>query len=238
MDDISQPLVSVVLPTYNGEEYVAQSIKSVLSQTYQYWEFLISDDASKDDTQAILKSYSYDPRLKLFFNQINSGGIFSNLNSLLEKAQGHYIMVLCQDDYLDKKALSICVSLLEKYHDSKLLFTLNRTVDSEGNSFNFPASNIRFFSEINKDLAELTPTESLLSFLKYGSIGGSLTGYFFDRDILLKVGYFKDDWKYAADWEWSYRVTTTGKILVSKTKLVNIRIHRNQVSNDLKVTKN
>ena len=65
-------LVSIIMPTFNSEMFVARSIQSVLNQTYYQWEFLITDDKSTDNTIQIIESFS-DSRIKLFQLDKNSG---------------------------------------------------------------------------------------------------------------------------------------------------------------------
>lgn len=67
-------LVSVVMPSYNTAKYIGEAIESVLSQTYPYWELIIVDDCSSDDTDRIVKDYLSDDRIRYLKNEKNSGG--------------------------------------------------------------------------------------------------------------------------------------------------------------------
>lgn len=89
-------LVSIVMPSYNAEKYINNSIKSVLAQTYQNWELLIVDDCSTDKTEEIVKSFS-DERIKFFKNDVNSGAAVSRNRALME-AKGKWIAFLDSDD--------------------------------------------------------------------------------------------------------------------------------------------
>lgn len=90
------PLVSVVMPVYNAEKYVASAITSILQQTYTYFEFIIIDDGSTDNTLTIVNSFK-DKRIKVFKNQLNSG-VVATLNRGLDLAQGKYIARIDADD--------------------------------------------------------------------------------------------------------------------------------------------
>ena len=93
-----EPLVSIIMPAYNSEKYISESIESVIKQTYQNWELLITDDKSQDSTRTIVKSYSKkDPRIKLFFNSENGGAGVARNNSIKE-ANGRFIAFLDADD--------------------------------------------------------------------------------------------------------------------------------------------
>lgn len=91
-------LVSIVMPTYNSARYVAESIESILAQTYTDWELLVTDDASGDDTREIVRSYAArDPRIRLFTLQSNSGAGPARNNSIC-RAKGRYIAFCDSDD--------------------------------------------------------------------------------------------------------------------------------------------
>lgn len=93
-----QPLVSIIMPSYNAAQFIAESIESVLAQTYVDWELLITDDCSKDQTLEIAQSYEReDPRIKVFALPINSGAATAR-NHSLANAKGEYIAFLDSDD--------------------------------------------------------------------------------------------------------------------------------------------
>lgn len=89
-------LVSIVMPSYNSEKYIKDSIQSVLNQTYTNWELLIVDDCSTDKTVEIIKSFK-DERIMLFQNDTNSGAAISR-NWALREAKGKWIAFLDSDD--------------------------------------------------------------------------------------------------------------------------------------------
>lgn len=89
-------LVSIITPVYNSEKYIGETIKSVLSQTYDNWEMLIADDCSKDNTAEVIKGFT-DPRIKYFKLEKNAGAAIAR-NRVLEKARGKFIAFLDADD--------------------------------------------------------------------------------------------------------------------------------------------
>ncbi len=95
-DSLTSPLISVILPTYNGEKYIAETLESVLNQTHKNLEIIITDDCSKDKTVEIIKSYN-DARIKLYENE-NNLGIANNTNKALSLATGEFIMMQDHDD--------------------------------------------------------------------------------------------------------------------------------------------
>ncbi|MBH0031570.1 MULTISPECIES: glycosyltransferase family 2 protein [unclassified Pseudoalteromonas] len=95
---MDEPLVSVIMPAYNAQNYIKQAIESVQSQTYKNWELLITDDRSIDNTQEIVEQYvAKDPRIKLFINESNSGAGVARNNSIAN-AKGRFIAFLDADD--------------------------------------------------------------------------------------------------------------------------------------------
>lgn len=89
-------LVSIIMPSYNSEKYIKDSVESVLNQTYPFWELLIVDDCSTDKTVDIIKSFK-DERIRLFQNNTNSGAAISR-NWALREAKGKWIAFLDSDD--------------------------------------------------------------------------------------------------------------------------------------------
>lgn len=90
--------VSIIMPSYNAAKFIAASIQSVIEQTYNNWELLITDDCSKDDTVKIVEQFlEKDNRIKLFSTGKNSGPACAR-NKSLENATGKYIAFLDSDD--------------------------------------------------------------------------------------------------------------------------------------------
>lgn len=92
----NQPLISIIMPVFNGAKFLNDAIDSILNQTYTNFEFIIVDDKSTDSSLKIIKSYS-DNRIKVLQNKINSGVAFS-LNKALKIAKGKYIARMDADD--------------------------------------------------------------------------------------------------------------------------------------------
>lgn len=120
-------LVSIVMPSYNTEKYIAESIKSVLVQTYKNWELLIIDDCSTDNTDEVVASF-HDERIRYFKNEINSGAAISR-NRALREAKGKWIAFLDSDDLWFPQKLELQIHFMEKY-GYKFTFTDYRIVFS------------------------------------------------------------------------------------------------------------
>lgn len=115
------PKVSVVMPAYNAEKYIGESIKSILNQTFIDFEFIIINDGSRDRTKEIILSYSND-RIVYLENEINSG-IVVTLNKGLEYATGEYIARMDADDIAVAERLEKQIEFMEENKDVGVLGT-------------------------------------------------------------------------------------------------------------------
>lgn len=101
-----EDLVSIIMPSYNSEKYISESIDSVIKQTYKNWELLIVDDLSTDNTYKIAKRYQLsDSRIKVFQLE-NKGGASVARNYAIKNAKGKYIAFLDSDDLWKSKKLA------------------------------------------------------------------------------------------------------------------------------------
>lgn len=105
-------LVSVIMPAYNCERFIAEAIRSVLTQTYTNWELLIVDDCSTDKTADIVASFD-DPRIHYMRNKQNEGAALTR-NKALREAKGRYIAFLDADDLWAPEKLEHQVAFMEK----------------------------------------------------------------------------------------------------------------------------
>ena len=108
----SRPLVSIVVPAYNAEKYLRESLDSILAQTYPNVEVLVMDDYSTDGTPAILASYGQRIRV---IRQPKNRGIYGNANDGIAASQGEYIAVYHSDDVYLPEMVEREVEFLEKY---------------------------------------------------------------------------------------------------------------------------
>jgi glycosyltransferase involved in cell wall biosynthesis len=113
MNGTGAPLVTIITPTYNHEDYIATCIEAVLRQSYTNWEQIIVDDGSTDDTAKIISGYR-DPRIRYEF-QANQGpfALAKTYNRALSLAKGKLIAILEGDDYWPPDKLATLVSALE-----------------------------------------------------------------------------------------------------------------------------
>lgn len=114
-------LVSIIMPSWNTGNYIAESIESVLNQTYKNWELLIVDDCSTDNTDSVVASFD-DKRIRYFKNKKNSGAALTR-NRAIRKANGEWIAFLDSDDLWSPEKLEKQLKFMNdngyvfSYHD-------------------------------------------------------------------------------------------------------------------------
>lgn len=189
------------MPAYNCERFVSKAIESILNQTYKNLELLIADDASKDDTMAIIERYS-DARIKKFHNNTNQGYLVAS-NLLLEKAAGEYIVFQDADDFC---TLDRIERLAEKLNEDKLLFAVGSnviTVNEEGKELsvsNFPTEHDEIYDHFSKYRSPI--------------IGSALM---FRKEILKTIGYYHPYFN-RVGWEDYYWFS----LIIQKYKVLNV----------------
>lgn len=105
-------LVSIIMPAYNSERFIKDSINSVLNQTYKNWELLIINDYSKDSTGTIIEEYSKkDARIKIL-NQSKNSGVVAARNRGIKESKGKYIAFLDSDDLWEKEKLDNQIEIM------------------------------------------------------------------------------------------------------------------------------
>ena len=165
------PIVSVLMTSYNREKYIAEAIESVLSSTLKDFELIISDDASKDRTVEIAKSYAAkDERVKVFVNEKNLTD-YPNRNKAASYAAGRYLKYLDSDDAMYSHTLQIMVDYMEQFPEAG--FGLSALHDDRP----YPVC--------------ITPRQAYLEhFYTYGHFGRAPGSSIIRRDAFEKVGGF------------------------------------------------
>ena len=129
------PLVSIIMPSYNAERYIAQSIESVIAQTYDNWELLITDDCSSDKTVDIVREYcEKDKRIDLL-DPRKHHGIAVTRNLSIERAKGRFVAFLDSDDIWKSDKLEKQIGYML---DNDVAFTYSsyEIIDNQGNPKN------------------------------------------------------------------------------------------------------
>jgi GT2 family glycosyltransferase len=184
-----QPLVSIVMPTYNTpEKWLRMAIDSVVNQVYENWEFCIADDCStKPEVKAVLDSYvAKDPRIKVAYRTTN-GHISASSNTALELAVGDFVGLLDHDDELHPLALYCVVDLINAHPDAAVIYS-----DEDKISIDGVRSDPYFKCDFNYDLFLSQNMISHFGVYKTSvmkEVGGFRTGFegSQDYDLALRV---------------------------------------------------
>ena len=188
METKKPPQVSIILPTYNRSVQLRRAIGSVLEQSFTDWELIVVDDASTDDTPAVVRAISaHDSRVVYVRNEKNNyPDIARTLNRGIEYARGSLIARIDDDDYwIDDDKLEKQVSFFERHSDCAVVGSGMVLVDPNGH-------------EIARYLKKETDQEIRKTALFANPF--SHTTVMFRADLARKVGGY-GDWRYAEDWD-------------------------------------
>ena len=141
------PLVSIGLPVYNGENFIKQALDSILNQTFEDFELIISDNASQDRTEDICRQYAaQDKRILYYRNQENLGAA-PNYNRVFELSNGKYFKWIAHDDICEPKFLEKCIEVFEQnesivlcYSKVKIIDACGQEIDKNDNLYDWIAS--------------------------------------------------------------------------------------------------
>ena len=130
MEPTSSPLVSIVIPCYNGSEFISDAIGTVLSQSYENWEIIVIDDGSEDGSVDVVGGFE-DDRIRLLRHSENRG-IAATRNTGIEAASGEFVAFLDQDDLWDERKLEKSVRAASELDNPGLVQTgLKKTYPDE-----------------------------------------------------------------------------------------------------------
>lgn len=215
----NEALVTIIIPNYNTEQYIAETIQSVIDQTYQNWELLIVDDCSTDKSRKIISDFTQkSSKIKILSTPKNSGGPATPRNIGIENAKGEYIAFLDSDDTWLKDKLKFHINFMQREH---CLFssTFRNT-----------------FSKEYEKIDELKESK----FLKYYEYADLLKKNLINTSAVIIHKSLADEYRFDVskdliaieDFDYWLKVLKNEKqhILVSTTKTINYRITDSNIS--------
>ena len=219
-----KPKVSIVIPVYNGADYLKESIDAALSQTYDNLEIIVVNDGSKDNGKTEKVALSYGNKI-CYYNKEN-GGVSTALNYGIKKMTGEYFSWLSHDDKYSKTKISDSVELLSKFKDTDRLtliaFTGGTYIDSE-------SKNIKPFPVLFQESRVYNGLDVIQIMLKGNTLNGCCM--LIPKAAFEKCGGFDETLRYNQDALMWDVIFTSGYNLVSDNKSnVMYRLHRNQTS--------
>ena len=114
-------LVSIIIPVYNQEKYLAETLNSVLNQTYSNWECVLVNDGSTDNSVAILQPFLTQDNRFYFINSENKG-VSNARNLALQQTKGKYVLFLDGDDLIHPEKINLAISNFQKNSDLSIVF--------------------------------------------------------------------------------------------------------------------
>lgn len=208
------PKVSITLTTFNGATrgYLGFAIESILSQTYKEFELLIVDDGSSDDTKVYCQKY-LDDRVKYIYQ--DNKGLAVARNTGIANSQGEYICFLDDDDVWKENKLQKQIDFFERNQDAGMVFTNLELIDENGKTLGYQKHTAN--GDIYKELF-------------YENIVDAPSSCMIKKEVLVKVGNFKEWMKSAEDYELWFRIAKEYKIYSINEPLVEYRVHQNKMS--------
>lgn len=218
--------VSIIVPSYEHAPFLQQRLESVFEQTYQNYELILLDDASKDGSATILKQYAQHPKVNhLIINKENSGSPFKQWQKGIELAKGKYIWIAESDDWADNHFLEKTVPLLEKDDEIVVAYAQSLTIDKEGNTLQpYIEKLYKIDTEKWKTPYVATGKEETLTALIYQNTLPNASAVVF-RKVKNIIAILPKGMKYCGDWWFWIQLLRQGKIAYTPEELNHFRYH-------------
>ncbi len=232
------PLVSICIPTFNGEAYLQEALDSILQQNSRDFEVIISDDQSTDDTLKIANKFKEAADFPVKIYNHSPKGIGANWNNCIKKAKSKYIKFLFQDDVLYPTCIKKMVSVLESYPKIALVAS-KRDFIVESSASSALTSWLDKYKDLQATLSNeennvLVLDKSLFKSIEFLNSPFNKIGepsvVMFRSNIIKKVGMFNEELKQILDYEFYYRILKRYKVAILPEKLAGFRVHGLQES--------
>lgn len=219
--EMDMPKVSIMIPTYNQEDFIRQSIESALSQNYGNLEVIVSDDCSTDSTYRTAAEYLGDSRFRLFRNEMNIGRVENYRKLLYFHASGEWVLMLDGDDYLiDTDFIRDAVISIMDRQDVVLAAGGKVTLYSDG------AQKKNYLSK--KDCI----VDGFNIFNNWYKNPLPHLGCLYKKSLAVKLGFYTED-IICSDWESILKIILHGKVVLISRIVCVWRKHEANVSNQL-----
>ena len=211
---MKNPKVSIIIPAYNHEKYVGETVQSVLDQTFRDFELIVINDGSTDNTEAEVLKFK-DDRLQYYF-QANHG-LSATLNRGIDLARGEFFNFLPSDDMFLPEKLAIQLKVFEESKDIGVVFSYHLVVDGEGKEVKDDPI-VDWFTVPFKTKEEIFPALFERNFL---SVPTALV----KMECFKKVGLFDESLKTAQDYDMWMRILKYYDLRLNKKILLKLRWH-------------
>lgn len=207
------PLVSIVIPVYNGENYLKEAIESALAQTYKNIEIIVVNDGSSDNTEAIAKEYGNKIR---YFKKKN-GGVASALNLAIEKMEGEYFSWLSHDDLYFPQKIENQINFLSKQNNKKVVLF----------------SNYLLINENGRKISEVIINHKTTLIPEYTLLRGCINGItmLIPKEAFLECDNFNENLRCTQDYDLWHKFLKVYPFMHMTDILAKTRIHSLQDTN-------
>ncbi len=215
------PLISVVIPAYNHEQYIGAAIDSVLEQSISDLELIIVDDGSTDNTAKVIQSYD-DPRISYTWQENQDA--YNTINRGMGMARGAYISILNSDDVYTKDRLEKCLAYAEE-HGSEVIFTDVIPISDQGETIDDPHHPWIKFHQNNRN--HYLQYNDLYTGFLHGNYMVTTSNLFMTKSAVDKTGGFAN-LRYLHDYDYIFRLMLScpDKVTYLKNdKLLHYRLH-------------
>ncbi|MDX2086126.1 MAG: glycosyltransferase [Candidatus Melainabacteria bacterium] len=196
---MSLPKISIIMPARNAARFLRQAIASVQAQSFTNWELIVVDDASTDETPAILAALAQnDGRIRVLSRQTASGSAAAARNLALEAVQGEMVGFLDADDIFEPDALNCLWQALATEPQLEAVYGFARDMDEQGRVMEKPVPCLVAQADGSYRLAPGYPPDWRR--LVFGWFEHSLAGLLVRRSVLEQLGLFRTDLPYGEDW--------------------------------------
>ena len=220
------PAISVCIPTYNGAKYIAQTIESILNQTFTDFEIIVSDDGSSDKTLEIVDSFN-DPRI-VRIDRLSKVGAEANWNNAVANASASLVKLVCQDDILYPQCLEVEVQTMSKSENQDVSFCFHLRDFVTPNSRKLSARRVGY-----SNLQKYSKTEILTKVVRSGGNPiGEPMAVTMRKLSLNSAGKFRGD--YVIDLDMWSKLSDQGSALFIEQHLSAFRISKTSWTSNLK----
>lgn len=224
------PTVSVIVPNYNHARFLRQRLDSVFGQTFQDFEVILLDDCSTDDSRSILSQYERDPRVRIEFNETNSGSTFKQWKKGLSLARGKYVWIAESDDHAVPQLLERLVAVLDADPRIAYVYCRSRVVEEDGRMDGFVDSRLRNLDpgRWETDYCADGRDECRRGFV-YRNVTANASSVVFRKVVYEAVGGVDDSMRTSGDWKLWAAMALEGKVAYVSEPLNYYRFHSGTV---------
>lgn len=224
------PKVSVVVPNYNYARFLRRRIDTILRQTFQDFELILLDDCSTDESRRILAEYAGDPRVRLDFNEFNSGSTFHQWNKGVSLSRGEYVWIAESDDWSDIRFLERLVTALNAEPEASFAYcrswrvTEDDEVDGLGDWYLERIDPLKWKADFCAD-----GNREFVEYLCQCCVVPNASATVFRRACYLKAGGADESFRVCGDWKMWAAMALEGKVAFVADRLNYYRLHASSV---------